>query len=102
MGNTILQEGGSFEDVTEHLHHNLEMEEARRTQWDEATAYFTEALGRHRIVSDEEGLILTYSQLGKTFLNVGTVWKAEKCSNNASKHFIKLRNAQGEAAVLPH
>ena len=32
------------------------LEEARRTQWDEATAYFTQALDAHRIVGNEEGL----------------------------------------------
>jgi tetratricopeptide (TPR) repeat protein len=76
------------------------MEEARRTQWDKSTAFFTQALDAHRIVGNEEGLALTYSQLGKTFLDAGDVRKAEKCFNNASEHFIKLGNASGEAAVL--
>ena len=82
------------------LYHNLGMEEARRAQWDEATAYFTQALDAHRIVGNEEGLALTYSQLGKAFLDAGDLRKAENCFNNASEHFIKLGNAPGEAAVL--
>ena len=66
----------------------------------QATAYFTQALDAHRIVGNEDGLALTYSQLGKMFLDAGDVRKAEKCFNNASEHFIKLGNAPGEAAVL--
>ena len=54
----------------------------------------------HRVVGNEEGLALTYSQLGKTFLDSGDLRKAERCLNNASEHFIKLGNAPGEAAVL--
>jgi tetratricopeptide (TPR) repeat protein len=76
------------------------MEEARLAQWDGATAYFTKALDAHRIVGNEEGLALTYSQLGKAFLDADDLRKAEKCFNNASEHFIKLGNATGEAAVL--
>jgi tetratricopeptide (TPR) repeat protein len=76
------------------------MEEARLIQWNDATTYFTKALDAHRIVGNEEGLALTYSQLGQSFLDAGDVRKAEKCFNNASEHFIKLGNAAGEAAVL--
>jgi tetratricopeptide (TPR) repeat protein len=54
----------------------------------------------HRAVGDEEGLAVTYSQLGKTFLEAGKRGQAEKCLNNASEHFIKLGNEPAEAAVL--
>ncbi len=51
-------------------------------------------------MGNEEGLALTYSHLGKTFLDAEDLRPAEKCFNNASEHFIKLGNAPGEAAVL--
>ncbi len=54
----------------------------------------------HRTVGDEDGLAITYSQLGKIYLQAGDRRKAEKCLNNASEHFIKLGNEPGEAAAL--
>ncbi|MFO0707725.1 MAG: tetratricopeptide repeat protein [Nitrospira sp.] len=82
------------------LYHNLGMEEARQSHWDRAAAHFQDALDSHRRIGNEEGLALTYSQLGKTFLEAGHLSQAEKCLNNASEHFIKLGQAAGEAAVL--
>jgi len=61
---------------------------------------FTQALGSHRVVGNEEGLAVTYSQLGKCFLDRGDLKGAERCLNNASEHYIKLGNEPAEAAVL--
>jgi tetratricopeptide (TPR) repeat protein len=82
------------------LYHNLGMDEARHHHWNEAMGHFTAALDSHRIVGNEDGLALTYSQLGKTFFDAGRFREAEKCFNNASEHFIKLGNELGEAAAL--
>jgi tetratricopeptide (TPR) repeat protein len=43
---------------------------------------------------------VTYSQLGKCFLDQGDLTKAERCLNNASEHYIKLGNEPAEGAVL--
>ena len=43
---------------------------------------------------------MTYSQLGKCFLDQGDLTRAERCLNNASEHYIKLGNEPAEAAVL--
>jgi Tfp pilus assembly protein PilF len=43
---------------------------------------------------------VTYSQLGKCFLDQGDLTRAERCLNNASEHYIKLGNEPAEAAVL--
>src|SRR5574342_504112 len=61
---------------------------------------FTRALDSHRTVGNEEGLAVTYSQLGKCFLDQGDLTRAERCFNNASEHYIKLGNEPAEAAVL--
>jgi tetratricopeptide (TPR) repeat protein len=82
------------------LHHNLALEEARQNHWDQAVNTFKLALDQHRIVGNEEGLAITYSQLGKTFLDSTDLLEAERCFNNASEHFIKLGNEAGEAACL--
>jgi tetratricopeptide (TPR) repeat protein len=63
-------------------------------------ASFTQALECHRIVGNEEGLAVTYSQLGKCALEQSDLVKAERCLNNASEHYIKLGNEPAEAAVL--
>jgi len=52
------------------------------------------------MVGDEDGLAVTYSQLGNTFRQGGHMHQAEKCLNNASEHFIKLGSEPGEAAAL--
>ncbi|HET9575435.1 MAG TPA: tetratricopeptide repeat protein, partial [Nitrospira sp.] len=49
---------------------------------------------------NEEGLAVTYSQMGKCFLDQGDLTQAERCLNNASEHYIKLGNEAGDAAVL--
>jgi hypothetical protein len=61
---------------------------------------FHTALEFHRKVGNEDGLAATYGQLGKTFLQMGNVRKAEACLNNATEHFIKLGNGPGEAGAL--
>ncbi|MFO0697714.1 MAG: tetratricopeptide repeat protein [Nitrospira sp.] len=43
---------------------------------------------------------MTYSQLGKCYLDQGDLLEAERCLNNASEHYIKLGNEPAEAAVL--
>jgi Tfp pilus assembly protein PilF len=43
---------------------------------------------------------VTYSQLGKCFLNQGDLTRAGRCLNNASEHDIKLGNEPAETAVL--
>ena len=63
-------------------------------------AGFQKALACHRQVGNEEGLAITYSQFGKTLLLAGRNSPAEKCLNNATEHFVKLGNEQGEAAAL--
>src|SRR5437868_10156218 len=63
-------------------------------------AHFQKALDFHRLAGDEDGLAITYGQLGKAFLLSGDFRQAEKCLNNASEHFIKLGNEPAEAAVL--
>ena len=52
------------------------------------------------MVGKEEGLAVTYSQMGKCFLDHGDLTRAERCLNNGSEHYIKLGNEAGEAAVL--
>jgi Flp pilus assembly protein TadD len=52
------------------------------------------------VVGNEEGLAITYSQLGKCFFDQGDLTNAERCLNNASEHYIKLGNEPAEAAVL--
>jgi hypothetical protein len=61
---------------------------------------FKQALDCHRIVGNEEGLAVTYSQLGKCFLDQDDLIRAERCLNNASEHYIKLGNEPAEASVL--
>jgi len=82
------------------LYNNLALQEAREQQWEQAIATFTQALDYHRIVGNEEGLAVTYSQMGKCFLDQGDLTQAERCLNNGSEHYIKLGNEAGEAAVL--
>ena len=43
---------------------------------------------------------MTYSQLGKCYLDQGDLLGAERCLNNASEHYLKLGNEPAEAAVL--
>jgi hypothetical protein len=52
------------------------------------------------MVGNEEGLAVTYSQLGKCYLDQRDLTRAERCLNNASEHYIKLGNELAEAAVL--
>jgi tetratricopeptide (TPR) repeat protein len=52
------------------------------------------------MVGNEEGLAVTYSQMGQCFLNQGDLENAERCLNNGSEHYIKLGSEAGEAAVL--
>ena len=61
---------------------------------------FAQALDHHRTVGNEEGLAVTYSHLGKGYLDQGDLIKAERGLNNASEHYIKLGNEPAEAAVL--
>ena len=68
--------------------------------WDAAITRFKKALDYHRIVGDEQGLAVTYSQLGRTFFQAARLRQAEKCLNNACEHFIKLGQPAGEAAAL--
>ncbi|MGQ0809737.1 MAG: tetratricopeptide repeat protein [Nitrospiraceae bacterium] len=82
------------------LHNNLALQEAREEQWEQAIESFKRALDYHRTVGNEEGLAVTYSQLGKAFQDCGRLLDAERCLNNASEHFIKLGSEPGEAAVL--
>ena len=71
-------------------------------RWTKVGKWFPskQALDHHRIVGNEEGLAVTYSQLGKCFLDQGDLTRAERCLNNASEHYIKLGNEPAEAAVL--
>ena len=82
------------------LYSNLALQEAAAGRFADAIAYFKKALERHRQVGDEEGLAVTYSQLGKTFLQIEQSQQAERCLNNATEHFVKLGNEAGEAAAL--
>jgi hypothetical protein len=52
------------------------------------------------MVGNEEGLAVTYSQMGQCFLEQGDLVNAERCLNNGSEHYIKLGAEAGEAAVL--
>jgi hypothetical protein len=52
------------------------------------------------MVGNEEGLAVTYSQMGRCFLDQGDLASAEGCLNNGSEHYIKLGAEVGEAAVL--
>ncbi len=74
--------------------------QAREAQRQQAVTSFKQALDYHRIVGNEEGLAVTYSQLGKCFLDQDDDTQAERCLNNASEHYIKLGNEPAEAAVL--
>jgi tetratricopeptide (TPR) repeat protein len=82
------------------LHNNLALEEAREQRWKEAIESFNQALNYHRMVGNEEGLAVTYSQMGQCFLDQGDLENAERCLNNGSEHYIKLGAEAGEAAVL--
>lgn len=65
-----------------------------------AVQHFQRALEYHRRIGNEEGLAITYGQLGKLFLSIGDDRQAERCLNNASEHFIKLGDGRGEAGAL--
>ncbi len=82
------------------LYNNLALEEAREQHWKEAVESFGQALTYHRMVGNEEGLAVTYSQMGQCFLEQGDLENAERCLNNGSEHYIKLGSEAGEAAVL--
>jgi tetratricopeptide (TPR) repeat protein len=82
------------------LHANLGLQQAAAGSFDDAIARFRLALDLHRAVGNEEGLAVTYGQLGKTFLLAGRSIEAERCLNNASEHFIKLGDEPGEAGAL--
>ena len=72
------------------LYNNLALEEAREQHWKEAVESFGQALTYHRMVGNEEGLAVTYSQMGQCFLEQGDLENAERCLNNGSEHYIKL------------
>ena len=82
------------------LHANLGLLEAIEGHEQAAIPHFHRALECHRTVGDEDGLATTYSQLGKTFLDLHQWLNAERCFNNASEHFVRLGNEPSEAAVL--
>ncbi len=82
------------------LYNNLALQEARERRWTDAVASFNQALAYHRMVGNEEGLAVTYSQMGQCFLEQGDLENAERCLNNGSEHYIKLGAEAGEAAVL--
>ncbi len=82
------------------LYNNLALEEARGQRWKDAVESFHQALTYHRMVGNEEGLAVTYSQMGQCFLEQGDLVNAERCLNNGSEHYIKLGAEAGEAAVL--
>jgi tetratricopeptide (TPR) repeat protein len=82
------------------LYNNLALQEAREEQWTQALESFGQALSYHRMVGNEEGLAVTYSQMGRCFLDQGDLVSAERCLNNGSEHYIKLGAEVGEAAVL--
>jgi tetratricopeptide (TPR) repeat protein len=54
------------------LYNNLAQQAAREGQWERAITSFKQALDYHRIVGNQEGLAVTYSQLGQCFLDQGT------------------------------
>lgn len=80
--------------------HRGDLVQARAAWEAQAVTSFKLALDYHRVVGNEEGLAVTYSQLGKCFLDQSDLTKAERCLNNASEHYIKLGNEPAEAAVL--
>jgi tetratricopeptide (TPR) repeat protein len=82
------------------LYNNIALEEARGQRWKDAIESFNQALTYHRMVGNEEGLAVTYSQMGQCFLDQGDLQNAERCLNNGSEHYIKLGAEAGEAAVL--
>ena len=82
------------------LYNNVALEEARGQHWKEAIEAFHQALVYHRMVGNEEGLAVSYSQMGQCFLDQGDLENAERCLNNGSEHYIKLGVEAGEAAVL--
>jgi tetratricopeptide (TPR) repeat protein len=82
------------------LYNNLALEESREQRWKDAEQSFSQALMYHRMVGNEEGLAVTYSQMGQCFLEQGDLVNAERCLNNGSEHYIKLGAEAGEAAVL--
>jgi len=53
------------------LCNNIALQEAREEQREQAIASFKQALDYHRVVGNEKGLAVTYSQLGKCFLDQG-------------------------------
>src|SRR6185503_10006106 len=61
------------------LYNNLALEEAREQHWKEAVESFGQALTYHRMVGNEEGLAVTYSQMGQCFLEQGDLENAERC-----------------------
>jgi tetratricopeptide (TPR) repeat protein len=82
------------------LYNNLALQEAREQRWKDAIDSFSQALAYHRTVGNEEGLAVTYSQMGKCFLEHDDLLNAERCLNNGSEHYVKLGAEAGEAAVL--
>lgn len=84
------------------LWNNLALQEARDHQWTQAIESFKKALACHRTIGNEEGLAVTYSQLGKCLLDQRNLTDAERSLNNAWEHYIKLGNEPAQAAVLRH
>jgi len=82
------------------LYNNIALEQARGKYWKDAIESFHQALIYHRMVGNEEGLAVTYSQMGQCFLDQDDLDNAERCLNNGSEHYIKLGAPAGEAAVL--
>jgi hypothetical protein len=58
--------------------------------WKEAVESFGQGLTYHRMVGNEEGLAVTYSQMGQCFLEQGDLENAERCLNNGSDITLSL------------
>jgi tetratricopeptide (TPR) repeat protein len=82
------------------LHCNVGLLEMDAGRLDEAIAALKTAIDCHKRSGFEEGLAGTWGQLGRAFLQVGQLAKAETCFNFSSSHFISLGDVAGEAEAL--
>ena len=82
------------------LYGNLALQEMHLNRPEPAVKVFHTALEYHRKVGNEEGLAVTYGQLGKMYLQQKNLQKAEAYLNNATEHFVKLGDNPGQAGAL--
>ncbi|MFZ5861545.1 MAG: tetratricopeptide repeat protein [Nitrospirota bacterium] len=82
------------------LHSNVGLLELDAGKLEDAIIALKTAIDFHKRSGFEEGLAGTWGQLGRAFLQIGTLDQAETCFNFSSSHFISLGDPTGEAEAL--